>query len=104
MLGGSHARCPSAGGGYCLEQIDTPKEPPPAGDERARRTNPPPAINWLDLSRVCPVLPDRIRARQTELYAPLTAPLRRRFVGSANIPNQHGYYFIFLSKGFSTKT
>lgn len=73
-------------------------------EEHTRRTNPPPVINWLDLSRVCPVLPDQICTRQTELYLPLTAPLRRRFVGSANIQNQHGYYFIFLSKGFSTKT
>lgn len=86
-----------------LEQMDTPEGPPLQGTSTLGQQIPP-VINWLDLSRVCPALPDRVRAWQTELYVRLTAPLWRRFVGSAYTQNQHCYYFIFLAEGFRAKT
>lgn len=49
-------------GAHGFEQPDTPTEPPvvPAGDEQARRANPPPVINQPDLSRARPVLSEQI--------------------------------------------
>lgn len=53
---------PPAWGRMDLSSLTPPTEPPvvPAGDEQARRANPPPVINQPDLSRARPVLSEQI--------------------------------------------